>query len=286
MGGPNEPPNLAALPLDALSSVLSWLDLRDCCRAARVSCSLRAAARDDCLWAALGVTYGESVHCDYSDPSGPIGRARFRERWCGAMAMVESVDKLGDGTGGRQKPQECLAVTAGTALVMCCAPSAWKASVDGQSVGGDEFLAGVAGILTHLATGVLHPLHLVDWLRCTASERQPLRCLAILAALQDKQAWLPSGCDLKKGKEARAMARRRLAASPAPPAALLRKISVRWLTWSQRRDCRGFRARDDVHQQSETLLELWRRPDNHVWNVLARGVANDVRDIRVVSVLE
>ena len=81
--------------------------------------------------------------------------------------------------------------------------------------------------------------------------------------------------------EGRAAARLRLAERDAPDS-LFARISIKWHTWSSARDCRGFRARDDLHRRSATLLELACEPAHELWGVLARGRGGEVRGMKVV----
>ena len=66
-----------------------------------------------------------------------------------------------------------------------------------------------------------------------------------------------------------------------PQSWLSSRIEVKSYTWSQLRDCRGFRARDDVHIRHVTLRELAIDDSHEVWGVLARGVKYEVQRITI-----
>ena len=81
--------------------------------------------------------------------------------------------------------------------------------------------------------------------------------------------------------------------APVPPALQSHAYVVRWATWSNLRDCRGFRARDDLHNCTVLLSEIWEGcadydelGDPSGWSVLRRGVKDDVQWIRVSPTMQ
>ena len=64
-----------------------------------------------------------------------------------------------------------------------------------------------------------------------------------------------------------------------PELALPQKLEIKRYTWSQLRDCRGFRARDDVMVRRATLRELAMDDTHEIWGVLARGVRFEVQRV-------
>ena len=70
---------------------------------------------------------------------------------------------------------------------------------------------------------------------------------------------------------------------PALTRALAARVDVMVHAFSQRRDCRGFRARDDLTTLSEPLGVLAASPQHQLWEVLDRGAVNEVRHIGVIG---
>ena len=68
-----------------------------------------------------------------------------------------------------------------------------------------------------------------------------------------------------------------------PAGCLQAHIEVKRYSWSQARDCRGFRARDDLTTLSEPLGVLAASPQHQLWEVLDRGAVNEVRHIGVIG---
>lgn len=60
------------------------------------------------------------------------------------------------------------------------------------------------------------------------------------------------------------------------------RLEVKIYTWSQLRDCRGFRARNDVTVRRATLCELLTHEHaDEVWRVLDRGTIHEVQRITI-----
>ena len=68
---------------------------------------------------------------------------------------------------------------------------------------------------------------------------------------------------------------------PKLQAALSRsRVVVRVYSFSQLRDCRGFRARDDMLSIDADLYTLVALPSEHeVWRIIERGTKHEVREI-------
>ena len=260
------PPTLPTLPLDVLACVLAELDPPDLCTCARAcKCGLQAAAEE--AWKRL----------DRERPLRSDNKGPFRSRWLEAMLRIEFVDCLG-GAEGRPQPQECLSAAAAATPIACgSGPLA-----DGQSLDYATFHRGLASMTGCLHRGLFHAHHQVDWLRTREAGRQPLRCLAILLLLHGWELLMDSGQASGCSAPRNPAAYRRLRGAPWAPSALRRDVVLRWRTWSQARDCRGFRARDDVHTRTASLFELSQQPDHEFWRVLRRGVTAEVRSLEVV----
>ena len=107
-----------------------------------------------------------------------------------------------------------------------------------------------------------------------------MRCLALLDALhRTGESDGPTATGAASDGPSRATALEHAASGGGP--ALSRRIVVKYWTWSQSRDCRGFRAKDDVHRITADLRTLCKQREHAAWAVLARGVVNEVRHIRI-----
>ena len=302
------PPTLETLPADACFQILRHLDPLDLCCTARASKALRAAAHDDGVWASLhrrrtGVRPSEDAF------------SVFRRRWQEEMGRIETASDLSslDANNGADVAEPQAATRSPSA-----GPIVWGASAprrpEAHGVDAVTFSAVVRRIIIGLRAQPeageeeMSVDWLVDWLRTEAASLRPVGCLAIVAAMQgEPERWHVPYLTLVSsshndevisvsimpretggGAERRAAqlraARERLLTSPwSPPASLHGRVTLRWSTWSQLRDCRGFRARDDKHRRSASLLELAREAHDDAWLLLARGESNDVRELRVAG---
>ena len=105
-----------------------------------------------------------------------------------------------------------------------------------------------------------------------------------LTALHGFGGWR-NGCDQHATRQAAESdeARRLLALEPwAPPPALRNGIALVWTTWSNARDPRGFRARDDRHRREASLQELCVDQEHEIWRVLMRGAVQEVHELKVM----
>ncbi|EOD15981.1 hypothetical protein EMIHUDRAFT_464373 [Emiliania huxleyi CCMP1516] len=109
-----------------------------------------------------------------------------------------------------------------------------------------------------------------DWLLRPQAISEPLRALALChAARSSKPSSLAS----------------LLAA--VPPRTLSRTVELRVSSFSEKRDCRGFRARDERKTLTASVLELALSEDRHpIWATLRRGVVMEVRDLTLSSAVE
>lgn len=102
-----------------------------------------------------------------------------------------------------------------------------------------------------------------EWMASKDGASDPLRQLAMISALHTYEK-----ADIVS----------RLLRHACPHLAAV-TLSLRYYTWSQLRDCRGFRARDDMHILGENLLLLALSPTHEIWRVFHRGPVNEIRQI-------
>lgn len=279
-------PTFESLANDAALQILVFLDPLDLCYVMRTSKTIWAMVRDAHVWNAL-----------YLSRTAPRSSMRysacsFTTMWVNEMTLLDEQELAGLDQAGASivQPQEVGLSTSSAA------PIVWGSSArkmpEARGVDPERFRWAVQGLLRRKP----HPCFLVEWLRTREAERRPVGCLAVLAALQDgaAQEWglpahecastadAPAAVLVQSDASARQTAREKLLSSPwSPPPSLLNQVVLRWSTWSQLRDCRGFRARDDKHRRAASLLELCQQPDAEVWTVVARGEGNDVRELRL-----
>lgn len=295
---------LDMLPADATLAVLEHLDPLDVCRCSRISRAFSSACRDKHLWAAL--LDGRGVH----EARAASAFHGFQAYWLGVMDRINSIgmDITPGGAASAAVPQQSAGLVA-SAPQVCGSSQSIQMQVGNHGVDPKEFLAAVRKIERIVSTvgGGPHDqttgrlealprghLWLTDWLRTGAAQQRPLLCLAILAVMQKEapQRWL-APCEADQEFEAedkcswrKTAARKHLLESPwSPPPSLQCQVTLRWDTWSQLRDCRGFRARDDRHRRSATLLELCQKPEADFWAVLARGEGHEISKLRLHSEL-
>lgn len=296
------PPEVSeVLPYDVLVYALGCLESPfDLAAAQRVSKSFRSAGGEEAVWKSLvNQRYGlcDTQLRDCADARSEFADARseFADKWHSAQDFIRSITYLGAEVS---PPSLCSALssTLVQGLPVCC--SAPTPSKEAEGVCEDDLKRGIGLVAEALACGHVSVADLVDWLLTDAAARQPVRCLALLALLQpytaaaavasgakaapqwasDRSRWVAAQPALA---EAKAAAVCRLGTASPPPPALRQRVVVKWHTWSTARDCRGFRARDDMHRATADLATLCREPRHVAWNVLARGVVNEVRSIRV-----
>jgi hypothetical protein len=104
---------------------------------------------------------------------------------------------------------------------------------------------------------------LFDWLRSRLPTREPLRALVIADALNN--GWHSATGRLEWAKQVRMQ-----------PAALERTVELHIYSFSEKRDCRGFRARDDRTTLSGSVGELLHQLSHPIWKALARGIGMEV----------
>ena len=308
---PLELASLESIPRDALIHVLSLMQPFDLCRVSRVSTTLRSAFATNDLWLEL-LNARQAAH---AHPGGTS--SSFRARWCQMMDRVDD----GAACGSSQQhavemPQ--MAPLATTAPVVCSSSRSASSLCGGSgsmSVGTDgEAIKRAAAQLVHR----VHPYDLVDWLRTSQAQRSQLSCLVALMCLREECVGWGDGEERADGathadstvqdamggemsrvkggasagtladatEQLRLQRYKSLRAawrliSHAPPPSLNGTLTIRWSTWSNARDCRGFRARDDLHRRTISLLTLSQELEHECWPVLLRGVGHEVRELRV-----
>jgi hypothetical protein len=278
-------PSLDMLPHDCAASVLSFLPLIDICHVARTSCALRLACSSDSAWEQVAAARGMRLEDGKTHSS-------FQGGWCDAMDAIDAIEGLSDAP--EPSPVACMparSMSTTSAPVLCSAPSS-LVSVAGSTywsgISGEAFVEAVRTLQSAPGRRVGANL-LVDWLHTTEASSRPLLCLAVVAALESGDRWeSPRGthADGERGPAGlepppiRQLLSSQLHLMPRA-LRLPRTVWVKWHTWSNLRDCRGFRARDDLHRGSEALSTLAAEPSHEIWGVLARGVTKEVRDLRV-----
>jgi len=104
--------------------------------------------------------------------------------------------------------------------------------------------------------------------------------LAVISALRRCKAAQREGGSLSPSLAAELQA-----VGPLPLGWLQTRLEVKRFSWSQSRDCRGFRARDDVVVRRATLRELATCDEiassdiAEIWGVLARGATYEVQRV-------
>ena len=285
---------LDSLPSDATLHVLMQLDLQDVVRCSAVSRAFSIACHDEHLWEALRETRGLRTR----EPSASSFFHEFRAAWLSTMDLIESLGMVG-AKPPEAVPQESAALVASAPMV-CGSSQSIQAPAGNSGIDPKTFVATVRK-LDEIARDGGAPftqeprgyLLLIDWLRTTAAQQRPLLCLTILAVLQEEapQRWLAACEDVVRELDSddesshrKAAARKHLQCPRSLPLSLQCEVTLRWSTWSQLRDCRGFRARDDRHRRSATLLQLLQQPEAEVWRVLARGEGHEISKLSLHEV--
>jgi hypothetical protein len=287
--GPATPPTLPSLPHDCLVAVASSLRTIDLCRLLSSSHPLFTTRL--ALWDSLIPTR----FAPHLSSAAPV--LTFREQWRRIMDAIDEIARELDNTHRSLPPVAIVATSVATsdsptAMSLSMSPPGAATRMAGNAgVGVDPFNSFVAR-LQRLAS----PPILAEWLDTRMAARTPLGCLAVLAALRSREA-APRLGEEHEGVYEPTLGHERdggaylaeLATRLPPSPSLLAQVTLRWSTWSQLRDCRGFRARDDLHRCSSRLLELVcadDEPDGGAaagfWAILRRGVADEVRSLQLL----
>ena len=244
--------------------------------------SLRSAALDAELWR---THYDARFHvCDAGEVWRGVPLSEFephvayRRAWHDRQARLSDVLRpLAPGPSlavcrsprGRDSPRLQIAI----AICSSSRDPAEKAAELVTSV--------VDALCRELEAGELSHEDVADWL-CRSCE--PVMQLAALGALRARAGvgaaageW--RGVLVSEGAFAPSL----LPPRPALTRALAARVDVMVHAFSQRRDCRGFRARDDLTTLSEPLGVLAASPQHQLWEVLDRGAVNEVRHIGVIG---
>ena len=285
------PPTLLTLPPDSLASILAALGSPlDVCRAARVSITLRDAATSNLVW--LELRYSRFVNIDLTDSRAPGDRTavwhryKFERHWIHTMQLMDT--RLATPPADSRPPPQMASARAGPVECSSSARSTSRFSDDSSSIKHTEFIQLVHSLHTYMFSAeVRGPGIATDYLCTDHARHAPMRVLATLGFLygMGDTAMAPSlahldhvGTLAERVRACRELHRR---FGCEPPPALRAAILVRWSTWSQLRDCRGFRARDDLHKRVVTLFDLLRQPEHEVWGVIKRGICAEVQDVRL-----
>ena len=272
------PPTLASLPVDCVvsMSVAGKLSMLDICRLATSSRALSKTLKCDGIWRALLL----EVCQDVGQSSSTDARASFCVSWTEAMRVIDQIAQGLDSVARSQASpvvSSSLFASADTPMSMSTSRVPGALS-DGAS---DADLSAATLQLKRRAC----PRISVDWLYTRAASSSPLGCLVVLCALKFDASSMdaPDCCTAYAAVGPWLLD----GLSRTPPVALNAQITLRWTTWSQLRDCRGFRARDDIHRCSARLVDLCRDQADgsdvqRLWAVLSRGVGHEVSSIRLL----
>ena len=265
-------PTLETLPSDATLQILVFLDPLELCFLMRTSQNLWCTIGDSHAWGALLVSRVAD--------SKPGASECFQRVWMNEMDLLEEqvLAGLDQKESTNSHPQQ-------VELSPSHGPVVWGSSArrhpETDGVDASQFKAAVNALL-----GLRHyPNFWIDWLRTRSAELRPVGCLAILKALQvvDARQSHPEFAEVFNERHHASVVGVSKKLLESPPPSLSNRVVLRWSTWSQLRDCRGFRARDDQHRRDGMLLELFQQPDADMWRMLARGDGNDVREVRLAA---
>lgn len=263
------PPTLPSLPHDCLVAIAKDLGAIDLCNLA--SASLPLSVTVAALWSSIFPT---------RFPGRLASSGSFRDQWLMNMDAIDDVARELNSTQKSLPP-----VASSTSVASPDSPMAMSLSMLPAGAGTRMAVDGVTSGSFFTCVARLHDMHasppmLAEWLDTRMAATSPLGCLAVLRVLRTRDAAPPL---------------QQLATRSPPPPSLLAQVTLRWSTWSNLRDCRGFRARDDIHRRSSRLLDLARCPVDEephgfggedaadLWAILHRGVADEVRSIHLLA---
>ena len=279
--------NLSALPQDLLAHILSHLSHpAEISRVSSCATSMAAAAADDALWCSLFEARYKS-----RPPDGGVScRDAFLRRWNSARKVLMEVPLPDANAMATPSPAQPFNYSpTATGLTTC---SGWRtvdpSACDGKVASVDRcaYEKGVACMAEAISSGAAGCCDIVDWLLdCDAkvATEQPLRVLTMVDLLNTGRN-LPYEHLADSWHECE-----RLRDTARKPAWGSWRASLKWSTWSMARDCRGIRARDELHRLGLTLEELSSsvpepccQDATTFWHTLARGVKHEVRQMRVL----
>ena len=268
---------LADLPTDALQSVISQLlcGADGCCvaravasvQSAKTLCtvchSLRTAAvTHEVFWAKL-LSLWLHPWRSHEDVTHQAAVASFRFQWLAGRAALKRLPMLTPVTD----LVECCSGVASTSSAPLSMPLSRPAS---RAIEMERFDLAEADVLSKLTKECV-AADALAWL-LDAPVDDALTQLAVLSALRARLQNTDLSLD--------ALAKQIQWCGP-PQSWLSSRLEVKSYTWSQLRDCRGFRARDDVRIRRVTLRELALDDSHEVWGLLARGVKYEVQRITI-----
>jgi len=256
-----------------------------------------------------------------AEPSGDASTVRdlYSVRWKKARMELNDLSI----PGSNAPPVAMVSSSTGLSARSASNPLECSARVlHSASVIEGEFKRDCDQLASLVANGQIAADDIVEWLRSDAATRAPLTACAAIAVLQRRRLRSecePHALDLRLRPLARALQRLRQGTHATPPRVLSQRVVLKWTAWSSARDCRGFRARDDLRRLQPTLQELLLcvadeersmaleepasphstpprtppgTPESHsgdaeaFWRVLARGVVHEVRSISLASDVE
>uniref|UniRef100_A0A7S0P4W7 F-box domain-containing protein n=1 Tax=Calcidiscus leptoporus TaxID=127549 RepID=A0A7S0P4W7_9EUKA len=259
------PPALAYLPDDVLDVLMHHLGrARYVERLGSCSSALHRASQRGSVWAWLCCAgNGSSAAEESQSLGGEAWRERYVARQLGALAFI-SRTLARCGSAERAQCSRSVSVSAGPV------PCSWTR----PALSGAVPLRAWCEVRDHLSAalraGDLMVDDVVSWIEQAILPRETLSVLAIISMLS-----VYGGC-----------MKNFLLHEPKLQAALARsRVLVRVYSFSQLRDCRGFRARDDMLSIDADLYTLVALPLEHeVWRIIKRGTQHEVREILLSGV--
>ena len=249
-----------------------------------------------------------------AEPSGDASSVRnlYSVRWKKARMELNDLSI----PGSNAPPVAMVSSSTGLSAPSASSPLECSArALVSPTVSECEFKRDCDQLASLVAKGQIAADDIVEWLLSDASTRAPLTACAAIAVLQRRRLRSecePHALDLRRLPLARALQRLRRtpSCSGTDAVVLSQRVVLKWTAWSSARDCRGFRARDDLRRLQPTLRELLLcvadeeialdepasphstppgTPDARsgdaeaFWRVLARGVVHEVRSISLAS---
>jgi len=300
--------NISVLPAEVWSHTLSFVaDDLSSIAAAGAACKALMEVQGEEFWQARHAErYPGQAAVDSSSMRTAFRvRLRMARRELVELPITDCV-RLHEGSRSEWSPSS--AGAAAGSPTECSARLRYSAATVGGTTSEADFKRACDRLATLVVDGQVAADDIIEWLR---SDCSPIKALAALAVLQRRNLRSecePHGLDLRRAPLTRALQQLRSQPAAATLAVLASHVTLKWSSWSSARDCRGFRARDDVHRLSPSLHELLMvvgdgeelprgasasdlassSPASELsdaerfWRVLTRGVVNEIRAIHLM----
>ena len=260
---------LQRLPADVLRVVLQALgDPCALCHLARCSSWCADAANDAAVWRALFVRRYGAVEA----PCDPLmttsdWRARFALRRRDSLASLCALTL------------SC--VVERVPLIACSravaqSPVVVSSQQDRSFITEAHFRAAVDRLEAAFESGEIPVDDAAECFDDADGFPGGIRRLALVAALRRHETSVAAIARLALNEAIGPIAQR---CSADRPMAKAWTIRLKIASFSQLRDCRGFRARDDVAYVDASLAKLLEMPAHPLWKALERGTVNEVRGL-------